>query len=284
MSILGVEEQLVEEDDEDTYTLSKLGDLVHALFAAYKEAFLPCFEQLLPYATKLLSAEHPWSDHQWGLCIFDDLIEYTGPTSLHYQQHFVQQMLHYVCDAQPEVRQAAAYGCGVMGQHGGPNYASICAQAIPRLTEMIQQPNSREPENINPTENAISAVTKILKWNAGALNVDEVLPIWFSWLPVIEDSEEAPHVYGYLCDLIEGNHPLILGNQNGNIPRIIEIFAEAFACDALPSSNEVYGRMVNITRQVQVSPIQSLNYGLRLFSSLFILTFCVNFDFNYLKR
>ena len=54
MSILGVEEQLVEEDDEDTYTLSKLGDLVHALFAAYKEAFLPCFEQLLPYATKLL--------------------------------------------------------------------------------------------------------------------------------------------------------------------------------------------------------------------------------------
>ena len=50
----GVEEQLVEEDDEDTYTLSKLGDLVHALFAAYKEAFLPCFEQLLPYATKLL--------------------------------------------------------------------------------------------------------------------------------------------------------------------------------------------------------------------------------------
>ena len=54
LSILGVEEQLVEEDDEDTYTLSKLGDLVHALFAAYKEAFLPCFEQLLPYATKLL--------------------------------------------------------------------------------------------------------------------------------------------------------------------------------------------------------------------------------------
>ena len=50
----GVEEQLVEEDDEDTYTLSKLGDLIHALFAAYKEAFLPCFEQLLPYATKLL--------------------------------------------------------------------------------------------------------------------------------------------------------------------------------------------------------------------------------------
>ena len=113
------------------------------LFNIFQHFLLKYFLQFQILFFLLQSAEHPWSDHQWGLCIFDDLIEYTGPTSLHYQQHFVQQMLHYVCDAQPEVRQAAAYGCGVMGQHGGPNYASICAQAIPRLTEMIQQQNSR---------------------------------------------------------------------------------------------------------------------------------------------
>ena len=68
----------------------------------------------------------------------------------------------------------------------------------------------------------------------------------------MEDVDESPFVYGYLCDLIEANHQLILGNQNSNIPRIIEIFAEAFSVEALPPSNEVYGRMVNITRQVQV--------------------------------
>jgi hypothetical protein len=45
-----------------------------------------------------------------GLCIFNDLIEYTGALSLNYQQHFVAPMLHYVTDTQPEVRQAAAYG------------------------------------------------------------------------------------------------------------------------------------------------------------------------------
>jgi hypothetical protein len=247
----GVEEQLVDEDDEDVYTLSKLGDLLHALFSTHKEDFLPIIDQLLPFTAKLLEQTHPWSDHQWGLCIFDDLIEYTGPLSLNYQQHFVAPMLHYVTDTQPEVRQAAAYGCGVMGQHGGPNYAPMCAQALPRLVEVIQGQGSREPENINPTENAISAVTKILKWNASAINLDEILPMWFSWLPVVEDVDESPFVYGYLCDLIEANHQLILGNQNSNIPRIIEIFAEAFSVEALPPSNEVYGRMVNITRQVQ---------------------------------
>jgi len=247
----GVEEQLEDEDDEDTYTLSKLGDLIHALFSTHKEAFLPVFDQLLPLLSKLLEPNHPWTDHQWGLCVFDDLIEYGGPNSLNYQQHFVNQMLHYISDPQPEVRQAAAYGCGVMGKNGGPGYASICAQAIPKLVAMIQAPGSREPETINPTENAISAVTKILKWNSGSINNDELIPVWFSWLPVVEDVDESPYIYGYLCDLIEGNHPLILGNQNSNIPKVIEIFAEAFSCDALPPSHEVYGRMVNITRQVQ---------------------------------
>ena len=75
----------------------------------------------------------------------------------------------------------------------------------------------------------------------------------FSWLPVVEDVDESPFVYGYLCDLIEANHQVILGNQNSNIPRIIEIFAEAFSVEALPPSHEVYGRMVGITRQVQVN-------------------------------
>jgi len=246
-----VEDQLVDEDEEDVYTLSKLGDLFHALFSTHKEKFLPVFDQLLIHVVKLLEQTRPWSDRQWGLCIFDDVIEYTGPLALNYQQHFVQQMLHYLTDEQAEVRQAAAYGCGVMGQFGGPGFAQWCKEAIPRLVQVIQAPDSREQENVNPTENAISAVTKILKWNQGAINVDEILPVWLSWLPVVEDVDESPYVYGYLCDLIEANHPMILGQNNSNIPRIIAIFAEAFSVEALPATNEVHKRMVNITRQVQ---------------------------------
>lgn len=35
-------------------------------------------------------------------------------------------MLQYVCDSSPEVRQAAAYGLGVMAQYGGDNYRPFC--------------------------------------------------------------------------------------------------------------------------------------------------------------
>jgi hypothetical protein len=49
-----VEEQLEEEDDEDVYVLSKLGDLIHALFCTHKENMIPVFDQLLPLVVKLL--------------------------------------------------------------------------------------------------------------------------------------------------------------------------------------------------------------------------------------
>lgn len=50
-----------------------------------------------------------------------------------------------------------------------------------------------------------------MKYNASAINLDEIIPVWMNWLPVVEDSDEAPHVYGYLCELIEQHHVGVLG-------------------------------------------------------------------------
>ncbi len=106
-------------------------------------------------------------------------------------------------DETPEVRQAASYGVGQMALNGGVQYAQACANAIPLLIQVINDRESRTVENIQATENAISAVTKILKHNSSALSVNQLLPTWFSWLPVYDDNEETPFVYGYLCDLVE---------------------------------------------------------------------------------
>lgn len=76
----------------------------------------------------------------------------------------------------------------------------------------------------------------------------------FNWLPVVEDEEEAVHVYGYLCDLIQANHPVILGANNTNLPRIVCIIAEAFYRDVIGPSHEVGRRMVEIVKQIEQNP------------------------------
>lgn len=70
----GVEELLAEEDSGDVYLLSKVADVIHGLFYAYKEDFFPFFNQVVPHFVKLLDPSRSWSDRQWGICIFDDVI------------------------------------------------------------------------------------------------------------------------------------------------------------------------------------------------------------------
>ena len=78
------------------------------------------------------------------------------------------------------------------------------SDAIPLLTIAIQSPDAKEDlQAVNATENAISAMTKICKHLDTSVPLESILPMWLSWLPVVEDKEEAPHVYNYLCDLIE---------------------------------------------------------------------------------
>ncbi len=35
------------------------------------------------------------------------------------------------------------------------------------------------------------------------IDVDKILALWLSWLPVWEDDEEIPHIYGFLYNLLE---------------------------------------------------------------------------------
>ena len=161
----------------------------------------------------------------------------------------------------------------------------------------IQAPYAKEDlQAINATENAISAVTKVCKYVDTGVPLDNILPLWLSWLPVIEDKEEAPHVYNYLCDLIErfvgrsydlreivltislsppplfdlshpslstsfllspytcthSNSSVILGQNNGNVPRILGIIADVCAEDALQDAEQVYMRLLAIARHIQV--------------------------------
>lgn len=76
----------------------------------------------------------------------------------------------------------------------------------------------------------------------------------FSWLPVTEDSDEAPHIYGYLCDLIQANHPVVLGANNCNLPRIVSIIAQAYSNKVVAVLSEVGTRMLAIVKQIESNP------------------------------
>lgn len=214
--------------DNDVYTLSKVSDILHTLFFVFKEDFMPFFDKIVHHFKHLgvcffrlfflvshetdyytdpdnwfQAGDRSWSEHQWAICVFDDVIENGGSGCLRYKDFFLPLITEGLQSQHPEVRQAAAYGFGVMGQSGGEAFSRICADVLPLLKAMIEAPDSRSADNVYATENAISAVAKILHYNSSQINVNEVLPVWLKWLPVYEDEEELPHVYGFLLLLLE---------------------------------------------------------------------------------
>lgn len=55
------------------------------------------------------------------------------------------------------------------------------------------------------------------------------------------------------------NHPLILGTNNENLPRVISIIGEALSREAVDKESDCYLRMLNIVRQLQVSTVHCNN-------------------------
>uniref|UniRef100_A0A3P9P6W6 Karyopherin (importin) beta 3 n=1 Tax=Poecilia reticulata TaxID=8081 RepID=A0A3P9P6W6_POERE len=248
-----VEETLQDEDENDVYILTKVSDILHSVFSSYKEKVLPWFEQLLQLIVQLICPNRPWADRQWGLCIFDDVIEHCSPSSFKYAEYFLRPMLQSLCDTSAEVRQAAAYGVGVMAQYGGDSYRPFCTEALPLLVAVIQAADSRSKENVNATENCISAVGKLMRFRPECVNVNEVLPHWLSWLPLKEDKEEAVHTFDFLCDLIESPLKRLRRDKNSNLPKIFLIIADGVANESVKTEDACTKRLANVIRQVQVS-------------------------------
>lgn len=78
-----------------------------------------------------------------------------------------------------------------------------------------------------------------------------MLYVRLTWLPVVEDTEEAPHVYALLCELASAGHPVL---ATPDAPaRLLAILAEALLRDAVPDDHAVHAQIVALLRQIQVS-------------------------------
>lgn len=241
------EEQVLDEEAVEEDALSELARAIQALFKTHRASFVPYFETLIPLAVQFLN--HPSIPaRQWGVCVFDDLVEYLGPASYNYSSFFLQNMITALQDPAPEVRQSAAYGIGVCGQFGGAQYQDACAAALEPLFNIINAPNARQDEVVFVTENAISAVAKICKFNGAKIAVEPVLSAWFAALPIVNDDQEAPIVYSYLLELLDARHPSILGPNNSQVPHLVKVLTEALAADIL--DQELTGRVVNSLKMV----------------------------------
>ena len=110
---------------------------------------------------ELIKPQRVWSDRQWGLCLWDDIIEFCGEESWQYSDLYLQALARGINDQQPEVRQAASYGVGILGKCGPQAAQQMLGPFVEQLAKVIEGPLGRggeNPEQVEATENAIRLV------------------------------------------------------------------------------------------------------------------------------
>ena len=189
--------------EDDQVLLSDMNKSFHIIFKNQGVSFLPHWERLLPYYDSFITSADP-SQRQWALCIMDDMLEFCGPESYQYKDHFVKAIMDGLSDTMPANRQAAAYGVGMAAKNGGEVYAEFVAACIPKLFQVTQFPKAREDDHVFATENACASIAKILHFNGSRVHDPQsIVRKWVGTLPVVYDEMVAPYAYMFLVTLIE---------------------------------------------------------------------------------
>lgn len=242
--------------DENQDCLSGIASVIHALFEVYKSDYLLFFQPLVEPILRLSVNDQstPWTNRQTALCIWDDVIEYTGQNSVNYQKFYLPLLTNGILDKNKDIRQAAMYGIGQLAQQCGPTFIDYFQSVIPSMVQMINHPEARTDDLIMVTENGIAAVCRILKHCPQIASYNDLLKCWLDWLPIWEDDAEVPVVMEFLLQLIEQNNPTVMGPNSTNLTRLVAIVAEVFARSAIATTSEVGMKLVSFLRQVHANP------------------------------
>lgn len=193
--------------------------------------FLPYYQEMLKHFFPLLAPGAQTRDKQAALFALDDLVEFGGPNAIPIYSPYVQQLVTCVTDADHAVRQAATYGVGVLAQHSGDLFAGLLPDVMNLLHQVINAKDSRMKPLVNATENSIAALGKIMLHQAQHIDVKQVLPVWFSYLPVNNDATECRVIYNQLCRFIVLFPELVFGENYRNLPKLLGIFASVLGTE-----------------------------------------------------
>lgn len=200
------------------------------------------------------------SERHAALCVFDDMIMYCGIEGVKIIGSILPAMRVYAVDPDPEVRQAACFGVGVCAQAGGEVFAnSGGAEIAGELERVIRDPTSRSEVAESATDNAVSALLKMMEFQAGCLGDKAALygKLIVEYLPAKNDESEARIMHSTLIRMVQASDPRILGENLSNLGRIVTILLSVLGTGLI--DDESAHAAVNIIKGLQVQyPAEAL--------------------------
>jgi len=182
---------------------------------------------------------------KFALFILDDIVEHLGPSYFEASdyQFMVKTVCSFVTSKTSSLRQAAAYGVGVIAKSSGAEHfgpiMQDCCQALKAgidlaATGKIKEKKLKLNQFNHARDNAIASLGKIIQYRQDTLATDpamagQLLQYWLGCLPITNDLEEAFGQVEYLAEFVVTNLAgLTAADPANSAQRLAQIFGEYF--------------------------------------------------------
>lgn len=141
----------------------------------------------------------------------DDMVEFLGPAYLQSNYVFVAREIIKHCNSSiAAVRQAASYGIGIMAEKAGPAFSEIsndCLMGLKLAIEYqmpasVKEKKTKVKQFYHAKDNAVSALGKVIKFQAATTDVASIVPNWLTLLPITHDVDEAKTQNEFLASML----------------------------------------------------------------------------------
>eukprot|EP01024_Parvocaulis_polyphysoides_P034901 TRINITY_DN3090_c0_g2_i5.p1 TRINITY_DN3090_c0_g2~~TRINITY_DN3090_c0_g2_i5.p1 ORF type:complete len:431 (+),score=97.19 TRINITY_DN3090_c0_g2_i5:151-1293(+) len=240
-------EALNEEEKMEQELLESVNVVIGSALKKYGDDIMPTLETLLPYFGELVEQTQPADFQRIGVCVMDDILDYTHNGGLKYVNQFMPVLVNSCSSDNPDLRQCAVFGVGLVAERHPTLYPQYHAQVMDRIMAILKDPNCNTEDNQLSTDNAISALGKIIKAHNSLLNGHDFVGTWLGSLPIVADAAEANAMHGQLVDMVEMNDTRVLNN----LPQVAKVFIKVLAQGTKLVGVEHGNKMVAFLKQME---------------------------------
>ncbi|PNH09582.1 Importin-5 [Tetrabaena socialis] len=262
-------EALEAENEMEEELFDQVATAVGAFLKKFGDDVLPLVESLLMtrYGAMLTDKTRGPEERRIAICLVDDMVE-NSPAGM--AKHFANVyplLLDATRSDHADLRQCAVYGLGVMAAKAPVEaFRPTAASVAEVLAAIVNHPESKSDDNDMATDNAVSALGRILAHHAEALGPDggaAYAALWLGSFPLKADAVEATAMHEQLVQMCEAQDPRVVPHA----AKVASVFAEVLGGGKTYVAGPVGLRMAQLLHRLQPAvPAEALSSVLSAFS------------------
>ncbi|KXN86598.1 putative importin subunit beta-4 [Leucoagaricus sp. SymC.cos] len=205
----------------DSVLVSSAGDLVAALASGLGADFGPAFNTFFPLIAKYYKKNRSLSDRSSAIGCLAEVIGGTKGAITPSTKPLLELFDKALRDPDAEVLSNAAFATGLLVENSevdlSPQYLHLLGALRPLFDVNANSPAAR----LNAKDNAAGAVARLIVRNTAAIPLEQVLPTFFTALPLKNDYLENRPVFRAIFHLFRNNGAALLPY----LDQLLQVFA-----------------------------------------------------------